>query len=83
MTNCGSLGWVSDKSGYRYQPFHPVTGLPWPPVPEVALRVWREVADYPYDPEVCLVNYYESSAKMGLHQDKDELDFDAPIVSTG
>jgi alkylated DNA repair protein (DNA oxidative demethylase) len=82
MTNCGSLGWVTDKErGYRYQPTHPVTGKPWPPIPEALLQLWREVAAYPHPPEACLVNFYEADARMGLHQDRDEKDFDAPVVS--
>ncbi|AMJ63107.1 alpha-ketoglutarate-dependent dioxygenase AlkB family protein [Bosea sp. PAMC 26642] len=81
MTNCGSLGWVSDQSGYRYQPLHPDTGAPWPPLPPVLLQAWRELAGYPHPPEACLVNFYEPGAKMGLHQDRDEEDFDAPVLS--
>ena len=82
MTNCGPLGWVTDKDGgYRYQATHPVTGKPWPAMPEALLGLWREVAGYPADPEACLVNYYVGDAKMGLHQDKDEEDFAAPVVS--
>ena len=82
MTNCGLLGWVTDKErGYRYQATHPVTGRPWPAMPEVLLKLWREVAGYPAPPEACLVNYYSGDAKMGLHQDKDEEDFAAPVVS--
>lgn len=82
MTNCGPLGWVTDKDrGYRYQATHPVTGKPWPAMPEALLKLWREVAGYPADPEACLVNYYSGDAKMGLHQDKDEEDFAAPVVS--
>lgn len=81
MTNLGPLGWVSDRSGYRYQPTHPETGKPWPPIPGSVLRVWREVSGYPHDPEACLVNYYREGAKMGLHRDEDEEDFSAPVVS--
>ena len=82
MTNCGPLGWVTDKErGYRYQATHPVTGKPWPATPDALLKLWREVAGYPADPEACLVNYYSDDAKMGLHQDKDEEDFAAPVVS--
>ncbi|MFC5420226.1 alpha-ketoglutarate-dependent dioxygenase AlkB family protein [Bosea eneae] len=81
MTNCGSLGWVSDERGYRYQPLHPETGAPWPPIPARLLRAWEELAGYPHPPEACLVNFYEPSAKMGLHQDRDEQDFDAPVLS--
>jgi DNA oxidative demethylase len=81
MTNLGPLGWVSDKSGYRYQETHPVTGEPWPPMPQMALDLWRTVSGYPHAPEACLVNYYRAGAKMGLHQDSDEEDFAAPVVS--
>lgn len=81
MTNCGSLGWVSDVAGYRYQPLHPVTGKPWPPIPEALLALWRELDAYPHPPEACLVNFYEADAKMGLHQDKDEEDLTAPVLS--
>ena len=81
MTNCGTLGWVSDVDGYRYQPLHPVTGAPWPPIPALALRAWRELVDYPLAPQACLVNFYDASARMGLHQDSDEGDFSAPVVS--
>ena len=82
MTNCGSLGWVSDRDGgYRYQATHPVTGRPWPPIPEMVLEVWDAVSGYPHPPEACLVNYYAPGAKLGLHQDSDEQDFAAPVVS--
>ncbi|MGA2638860.1 alpha-ketoglutarate-dependent dioxygenase AlkB [Methylocella sp.] len=81
MTNCGTLGWVSDVDGYRYQPAHPATGEPWPPIPDLALRAWRELAVYALPPEACLVNFYDVSARMGLHQDSDEGDFSAPVVS--
>jgi alkylated DNA repair protein (DNA oxidative demethylase) len=82
MTNCGPLGWVTDKErGYRYQPTHPETGKPWPPIPPMLLDVWGAVAAYPFPPEACLVNYYAGDAKMGLHQDKDEEDFSAPVLS--
>ncbi len=82
MTNCGPLGWVTDKErGYRYQATHPETGKPWPPIPPLLLDLWDGVADYPFPPQACLVNYYTGSAKMGLHQDKDEEDFSAPVLS--
>jgi alkylated DNA repair protein (DNA oxidative demethylase) len=81
MTNCGPLGWVSDATGYRYQSTHPETGEPWPPMPDIVLQAWRDLADYQHPPEACLINYYAAGARMGLHQDKDESDFDAPVVS--
>ena len=82
MTNCGTLGWVTDRdSGYRYQATHPVTGQPWPPIPERLLALWQEVSGYPHPPQACLVNFYSSEAKLGLHQDRDEQDFAAPVVS--
>jgi DNA oxidative demethylase len=81
MTNLGSLGWVSDRAGYRYQPTHPETGRPWPAIPDALLALWREVSGYPHDPQACLVNFYNGGAKMGLHQDADEEDFSAPVVS--
>jgi alkylated DNA repair protein (DNA oxidative demethylase) len=82
MTNCGELGWVTDKEGgYRYQPTHPITGEPWPPIPDMLLDLWRAVADHPGPPQACLVNFYSDKAKMGLHQDRDESDFSAPVVS--
>ena len=81
MTNLGSLGWVSDKAGYRYQPTHPQTGNPWPSMPDAVLDIWQRFANYPQPPEACLVNFYTPTAKMGLHQDRDEEDFAAPVVS--
>jgi len=81
MTNCGPLGWVSDQRGYRYQPHHPVTGAPWPPMPPMLLAAWQELADYPHPPEACLINVYAPTARMRLHQDRDEQDFAAPVVS--
>jgi alkylated DNA repair protein (DNA oxidative demethylase) len=81
MSNCGPLGWVSDERGYRYQRGHPDSGQPWPAIPDLLLRLWDEVARYPHPPEACLINYYGANAKMGLHQDRDEADFSAPVVS--
>jgi alkylated DNA repair protein (DNA oxidative demethylase) len=82
MTNCGPLGWVTDRTrGYRYQPTHPVTGRAWPAIPGMLLDIWRDVADCPLDPEACLVNHYDPTAKMGLHQDRDEREFSAPVLS--
>ena len=82
MTNAGALGWVTDKEGgYRYQAVHPHTGAPWPQIPKRLLDLWTELADYPHPPEACLVNFYADAARMGLHQDRDEDDFDAPVLS--
>ncbi len=81
MTNCGTLGWVSDVNGYRYQERHPVSGEKWPDIPAVLLDLWRSVAPAAGSPQACLVNFYEAGAKMGLHQDRDEEDFGAPVVS--
>lgn len=82
MTNCGSLGWVTDKErGYRYQPNHPVTDQPWPDMPEAMLSLWRGLSDVPSPPEACLINFYATDAKMGMHQDRDEETFDAPVIS--
>ena len=81
MTNCGPLGWVSDETGYRYQPLHPDTDLSWPPIPDRVLALWDALADCPAPPEACLVNFYSSAARMGLHQDRDEATFDAPVLS--
>lgn len=81
MTNCGPLGWVSDRTGYRYQPLHPVTGQPWPAMPQRLLDLWQELAPDAPPPEACLVNFYGPKARMGLHQDKDEATFEAPVVS--
>lgn len=82
MTNCGELGWVTDKErGYRYQPTHPETGAAWPQIPESLLRLWTDEAQFHQPPQACLVNFYDASAKMGLHQDRDEEEFAAPVVS--
>lgn len=82
MTNCGTLGWVTDQErGYRYQPTHPVTDRPWPEIPPSLLDIWRETSGSSIEPEACLVNYYGPDAKMGLHQDRDEKEFTAPVLS--
>lgn len=81
MSNCGPLGWVADRAGYRYQPHHPVTGRPWPAMPGEVLDVWRAVSGYEALPEACLINHYAPGARMGLHRDADEEDFSAPVVS--
>lgn len=82
MTNLGALGWVTDKQrGYRYQEQHPETGAPWPPIPDMLLQLWDKLSGYPLPPQACLVNFYDAAAKMGLHQDRDEEVFDAPVLS--
>src|SRR5271155_4555781 len=81
MSNCGPLGWLSDAGGYRYAPAPPETRRPWPPIPEALMALWNDVAQYPHPPEACLINFYGPAAKMGLHQDRDEADFEAPVVS--
>ncbi len=81
-TNCGALGWYSDRvGGYRYQANHPFTQKNWPALPPCLFALWEKYADYP-DPADCgLINYYNKDAKMGLHSDQDERDFSAPVVS--
>ncbi len=85
MTNCGDLGWISDSSGYRYAACDPQSGRPWPAMPDVFLRLARQAAQAGgfsnFKPTACLVNRYEPGARLTLHQDKDELDLSAPIVS--
>lgn len=85
MTNCGSLGWVSDRTGYRYDAVDPVSGAPWPSMPEPFIKLARDAAaeaGFPeYLPDACLMNRYERGAKLALHQDRDEQDFAQPIVS--
>lgn len=81
MTNCGPLGWVSDRAGYRYQPLHPETGAPWPPIPPGALAAWAALSGWPGAPEACLVNLYAPGTRMGLHQDRDEAELTAPVLS--
>jgi alkylated DNA repair protein (DNA oxidative demethylase) len=85
MTNCGRVGWVSDPSGYRYDPIDPDSGARWPPLPEAFLRLAQRAAEeggFPgYDPDACLINRYATGAKLGMHQDRDEKDAWAPIVS--
>ena len=78
-SNFGTLGWVSDKNGYRYQPTHPVTGAPWPSIPPLLLELWAKINALP-QPECCLVNLYRADAKMGLHQDLDEKDVSAAVI---
>lgn len=81
MCNLGPLGWVSDRRGYRYTSLHPDSGRPWPPIPAPLLELWTELAAYPHPPECCLVNHYRPGARLGLHQDRDEEELAAPILS--
>ena len=80
MSAAGRFGWFSDKTGYRYVPTHP-SGRPWPAIPPEALSVWDHVTGLARLPECCLINYYTEGARMGLHQDRDEADFQWPVVS--
>lgn len=80
MTAAGRFCWFSDRKGYRYIETHPVKNTAFPPIPELALAVWREVEER-VEPDCCLINYYGSGARMGLHQDRDEANFDYPVVS--
>ncbi len=81
MSNLGPLGWVSDRAGYRYQATHPETGRAWPPIPPLLLRLWDDLTGWPAPPDACLANLYRGRAKMGLHQDRDEADTTAPVLS--
>ncbi len=85
MTNCGPVGWVSDRKGYRYDPIDPASGHPWPPIPGSFLELAKNAAAgsgfAQFVPDACLINRYAPGAKMSLHQDKDEKDFNQPIVS--
>jgi DNA oxidative demethylase len=85
MTNCGQVGWVTDRSGYRYSPVDPLTGRYWPPIPALFRRLAAEAAaagGFPgFEPDACLMNRYEPGTKLSLHRDEDERDMTAPIVS--
>ncbi|UUZ72274.1 DNA oxidative demethylase AlkB [Polaromonas sp. P1(28)-8] len=85
MSNCGALGWVSDRTGYRYTGTDPLSGQPWPPMPDcfvdLARRAAAEAGFGGFRPDACLINRYEPGARLSLHQDKDEGDMSAPIVS--
>ena len=85
MTNCGALGWVTDRKGYRYDAIDPETQRPWPPMPdcflELAAGAAREAGFSSFVPDACLINRYQPGARLSLHQDKDECDFSQPIVS--
>lgn len=80
MTSAGKYGWSSDTKGYRYERFHPL-GSEWPPIPNSVLDVWRAVSGCHREPDSCLINLYLKGAKMGMHQDADEADFQWPVVS--
>jgi len=84
-SNCGSVGWISDRRGYRYSDIDPLNGRPWPAIPELLHEIAEQAATasgFPgFRPDSCLINHYEPGTQMGAHQDKDEKDFSAPIVS--
>ncbi len=85
ITNCGKVGWISDRTGYRYDPVDPITNLPWPGLPEAFVKLARRAAAEAgfqnFQTDACLINRYEHGARLTLHQDKDEADFEHPIVS--
>ena len=81
MSNCGSLGWLSDRAGYRYVTAHPQAGRPWPAIPRAILDIWHSATGQAFEPEACLINYYGPEAKLGLHRDEDEEAKGAPILS--
>lgn len=85
LTNCGALGWTTDHRGYRYTAIDPDTGRPWPPMPEAFARLATEAAAAAgfahFEPDACLVNRYTPGARLSLHQDRNERDYGAPIVS--
>jgi alkylated DNA repair protein (DNA oxidative demethylase) len=80
MTSAGRYGWVTDRRGYRYEACHP-DGMPWPAIPQGVLEIWRALASAARDPDCCLINHYTGTARMGLHQDRDEADFSWPVLS--
>ncbi|GCL52204.1 alkylated DNA repair protein [Microcystis aeruginosa NIES-3804] len=86
MSNCGPLGWISDRAGYRYAPNHPITGKPWPPFPPsldkiIKILKQKEIIPNNYRPETCLINKYTENSKLGLHRDNTEKNLQAPIIS--
>ncbi len=81
MSNCGPLGWLTDRAGYRYADRHPETGRPWPAIPDALIALRDTVTGLPYRPEACLINRYDAGSRLGLHVDQDEGDFSAPVVS--
>ncbi len=80
MTSAGTCGWFSDRKGYRYEKSQP-SGADWPPIPGLVLRIWEAVSGVTRLPDTCLINFYGEGARMGLHQDRDEVSFDWPVVS--
>ncbi|MFU8778287.1 MAG: alpha-ketoglutarate-dependent dioxygenase AlkB family protein [Roseovarius sp.] len=80
MTSAGRYGWISDRGGYRYARKHP-SGVDWPPIPGAVLEIWRALVSDLRMPDCCLINYYTADARMGLHQDRDEADFNWPVLS--
>lgn len=82
MTNCGPLGWLTDKDkGYRYEATHPATGRPWPDIPERMQQLWRTVVPEAPTPQACLINWYAPGSKLGMHRDADEAERTAPVLS--
>ncbi|KPP82056.1 MAG: alkylated DNA repair protein (DNA oxidative demethylase) AlkB [Oceanicaulis sp. HLUCCA04] len=81
MSNFGPLGWIADRTGYRYQPHHPETGTPWPAMPQQLLDLWTAVSGWPEPPQACLINIYGPASRLGVHVDADEDARDAPVVS--
>lgn len=82
MSNAGTFGWVTDREGgYRYQSRHPTTGKQWPPIPLSLLDLWKDLTGEVIPPNLCLINFYDAEARLGLHQDKGESSLDAPVVS--
>lgn len=80
MTAAGKYGWISDRRGYRYATAHP-NGMNWPDIPKEILSIWKHFVPEARDPECCLINFYDPNARMGLHQDRDEIDFSQPVLS--
>lgn len=80
MTSAGAVGWFADQAGYRYARKHPA-GMSWPPIPDSIVEIWRQVSGVARKPDCCLINFYDADARLGMHQDKDEADFQWPVVS--
>lgn len=80
MSAAGLYGWISDRKGYRYEPRHP-SGIDWPPIPDQLIEMWQDLVPEAGAPECCLINWYHETARMGMHQDRDEADLSQPVVS--